>query len=78
MAKIDKLIERLLSKPSNFRWNELEKIMTYFDYEQLQNKGSRRKFVHKGTKKVLALHKRHPDDTLLAYQLNEVISFLEL
>lgn len=78
MSRSDKLIIRIKNKPKDFSWSELRQLMSLFGYKELNGNGSRKKFIHSQTKKVLAMHKRHPDDTLLLYQINDVISFLEI
>lgn len=49
MSKVEKLIEKLKSKPKDFTWDEKLKVLNYFGFEQMaQGKtgGSRRKFVN--------------------------------
>ncbi|MBN8782158.1 MAG: hypothetical protein J0G98_03765 [Terrimonas ferruginea] len=48
MAKIDKLIARLLVKPADFTLDELLKVLNHFGYKEMttgKTGGSRRKFV---------------------------------
>lgn len=78
MSRSDKIIIRIKNKPKDFSWSELQQLMSLFGYEELNGRGSRKKFFHPQSKKILAMHKRHPDDTLLPYQINDVISFLEI
>jgi predicted RNA binding protein YcfA (HicA-like mRNA interferase family) len=80
MSKMDKIIERLLSKPKDFTWDETIKVLKYFGYEQLaQGKtgGSRRKFVNE-KKQILSLHEPHPQKVLKTYQLDSIIEHLKL
>lgn len=62
MGKKEKLINRFLSKPSDFTWGELVNILSSFGYIEFnkgKTGGSRRKFVdEKGN--VISLHKPHP------------------
>lgn len=79
MAKNDKLIERLLSKPNDFSWNELIKLLTHFGYKELKHSktgGSRRKFVD-DSKHIISLHKPHPGNVLKQYQVKEIIASLK-
>ncbi len=79
MAKIEKLIAKLLSLPKDFTWEELESILSYFGYKELKGGktgGSRRKFANE-KKQVIALHKPHPKNILKLYQLKEVIEHLK-
>jgi hypothetical protein len=79
MAKIDKLIERLLSLPKDFTWEELIKILAHFGYQEThtgKTGGSRRKFAD-GNKHIISLHKPHPDNLLKLYQLKAVVTSLK-
>ncbi len=79
MAKIDKLIERLLSEPMDFTWDELQKVLSHFGYEELKRGktgGSRRKFADE-QKHIISLHKPHPGNILKRYQVEDVVSSLK-
>jgi hypothetical protein len=79
MAKIEKLIERLLSKPTDFTWEELIKILMHFGYAELKKgktAGSRRKFADEA-KNIISLHKPHPQNILKRYMLDDVITHLK-
>lgn len=80
MSKIDKLIEKLESKPKDFTWDELLKVLSHFGFKQIgQGKtgGSRRKFVN-DNKEVIILHEPHPQKVLKSYQLDIIIECLKL
>jgi len=80
MSKIDKLIEKLKSKPKDFTWDELLKVLNHFEFKQIgQGKtgGSRRKFVN-DNKEVIILHEPHPQKVLKSYQLDIIIECLKL
>lgn len=80
MSKIDKLIERLKSRPKDFSWDEMLKVLNHFGYKQIsQGKtgGSRRKFVNEN-KRIISLHEPHPQKVLKGYQLDIIIEHLEL
>lgn len=80
MAKFDKLRERLLSKPSDFTWDELVTLFGHFGYKEVntgKTGGSRRRFVETATKHVISLHKPHPGKILKSYQINQVIATLK-
>ena len=69
MSKIEKLIKRLLSKPADFSWEELVKVLNYFGYVENKNGktgGSRRRFVD-GENNIITLHKPHPSNILKPY-----------
>lgn len=78
MAKIQKLIERLLSKPTDFTWEELIKILAHFGYTELKKGktgGSRRKFTDEASGLII-LHEPHPKNILKRYQIDLVIAEL--
>lgn len=77
MSKRQKAIERLLSKPSDFEWNELTLLMEGFGYELKTTGGSGRKFIHRETRATLFMHQPHPSRILKAYQVRETIQFLK-
>ena len=78
MAKIEKLIERLLTCPSDFTWEELVKVLGHFNYHESKSGktgGSRRRFTD-GVN-ALILHKPHPKNILKRYMVKEVIGHLK-
>ena len=79
MGRSDKLVEKLKSRPKNFIYDELRKVLKYFDYVE-DNKGkttgSRVAFIHKPTKRILSLHKPHPGNELKLYQIDIVLEQL--
>ena len=78
MSKIEKLLERLLSNPKDFTWDELVKLLIHFGYrEHVKGKtgGSRRKFVD-GQNNIISLHKPHPGNILKTYAIKEIIEHL--
>lgn len=80
MSKTEKLIEKLKSKPKDFTWEELIKILKHCGYElvaQGKTGGSRRKFVN-GNKQIISLHQPHPQNILKAYQIEIIIKHLNL
>ena len=77
MGRKDKLLARLQGRPKDFSWSELQALMKHLGYAELTGRGSRRKFIHTETQRIVSLHKRHPDDTLLDYQVKYVLEFLE-
>lgn len=77
MTKREKALERLLSKPSDFGWNELKPLMESFGYELKTTGGSGRKFIHAETKATLFMHEPHPAKVLKSYQVREVLRFLK-
>lgn len=76
MSKKDKLIEKLLSRPANFTWNEAVTLMKQCDFEMVKNSGSKRVFRHSSGLKIF-LHEPHPQNTLLDYAMKELIEGLK-
>jgi len=79
MPKIEKLIEKLLSVPKDFTWEELIKLLAHFGYTELKKGktgGSRRKFADQD-KNIISLHKPHPGNILKHYQITDVIALLK-
>ncbi|MBO0932783.1 type II toxin-antitoxin system HicA family toxin [Fibrella sp. HMF5036] len=81
MTKIDKLIARLLRKPTDFTWDELVKVLAYHGFEERtkgKTGGSRRAFVNVKTGQIISLHKPHPENTVKRYILDQVLMTLDL
>jgi predicted RNA binding protein YcfA (HicA-like mRNA interferase family) len=78
MSRIDKLIARFKSKPKNFNFNELIKILNHFGYELVQGSGSRVIFVNKNLSHKIKLHQPHPGNILKRYQIDLIEAELKL
>lgn len=76
MSQVEKLIQRLLSIPKDFTWEELIKVLRHFGYAELRNSGSRRKFVNE-KQFLISLHKPHPGNILRTYAIKQVIDHLK-
>lgn len=79
MSKQSKLLERLLSLPKDFTWDELITILTQYGYSEIKKGktgGSRRKFID-GSKNIIALHKPHPSNIVKGYAIKDVIAHLK-
>lgn len=78
MSRHEKLLERLLSNPKDFTWEELIKILNaYCYYEKKSGKtgGSRRKFIDQNNL-IISLHKPHPGNIVKTYIICDVIDHL--
>jgi len=75
VSRQDKLIERLLSYPTDFSFSELTALLGRFGYlisNVGRTSGSRVKFVNvEGD--YIRLHKPHPRNILKPYQINDII-----
>lgn len=79
MSKKDKLIEKLKSKPKDFTFDELTKLLFSFNYK-LDNtgrtSGSAVRFINSKTNHVIRIHKPHPEPTLKYYIVKLVLEEL--
>jgi hypothetical protein len=79
MAKHQKLLQRLLSIPKDFTWDELAMLLRLFGFKELKTgktSGSKRKFVD--TKlNVINLHKPHPGKVVKLYKIRHIIQRLK-
>lgn len=79
MSQKEKLIARLLTRPRNFTWNELARLLSALGYKEIKKGktgGSRRRFEHR-ERPSINLHKPHPGNELKAYQVHELIEFFK-
>ena len=79
MSKVDRLLQRFLTKPKDFTFDELVTLLRKYGYELRKGGktgGSRVSFIDK-EKNVIKLHKPHGGKPLLEYQIKEIISSLK-
>jgi hypothetical protein len=78
LSRKEKLIERLLSRPSDFTFDELVTLLRTFGYSIARagkTGGSRVAFADdKGD--YIRLHKPHPRNILKQYQVDDIIAAL--
>ena len=77
MSKRDKLIERFKGKPKDFTWQEMIRLLSYFDFEEIHGSGSRRRFINKERQKIIFLHEPHPSKIILSCYMNDVYDTLK-
>jgi len=73
MSKHEKLLERFLSRPKNFTYNELRTLLNGFGYSEIQKgatSGSRVAFYNIHSKHIIRLHNPHPHNILKRYQMD--------
>ena len=78
MSKKEKLLERLLSHPKDFTFDELTTLLNRLGYVMTKagkTGGSRVSFVN-GDGDYIRLHKPHPRNILKQYQIDDVIDVL--
>lgn len=77
MSRKDKLLNKLMKKPKDFTFHEMESLLSYFGYQLKQSgTGSGVKFIKDGSNEVINFHKPHPDGILKRYVLEQVIEKL--
>ena len=80
MGQKEKLIAKLKANPKSFTFNEAETLLGYFSYYRSnkgKTSGSRIIFVSDIYKTKILLHKPHPRNELLEYQIKQLIEQLE-
>lgn len=79
MSQLEKLKARFISKPTDFSWAELTKLLNGLGYEEISlghSSGSRARFVHDHFEPI-TLHKPHPQPTLKSYQVKQILATLK-
>lgn len=69
MGTREKLIARFVAKPTDFTYQELNRLLGFWGYIETQAEGSRVVFINKESKHRIKLHKPHPGNVLKRYQL---------
>ena len=79
MSSKDKLIARFLTLPSDFTFDELERLLTIFGYVKSnkgKTSGSRVIFKDKDGHPIM-LHKPHPGNIVKQYAVRQVLEELQ-
>jgi len=80
MNRKEKLIARFLGMPSDFHYNEVVKLLRYFDFKEVsrgKTSGSRVKFMNPEGVPIM-LHKPHSSGIMKRYQLKQIKEVLGL
>lgn len=78
MSQKEKLLKRLKARPKDFTYQELQKLMSEFGFEEKQRgktSGSRVEFSNDMYKFIL--HKPHNGNTLKPYQIEKLLILLD-
>ena len=78
MGTKEKLVERLKSRPSDFTFDEVSRLLTMFGYvpsNKGRTSGSRMSFTSPG-KTPIMLHRPHPQKELKAYAIKQLLEEL--
>lgn len=76
MARRDKLLRRLQSKPKDFTYRELVTLLSGFGYREIKLSSSARLFDHDEAPPH-RMHKPHPKQILKPYQVKDAIDTLK-
>ena len=80
MSKKEKLIDRFLSMPSDFHYDEMVKLLGYFGFNEVKKgktSGSRVKFENAEGVPII-LHKPHPSGIMKKYLMKQIQEILGL
>ena len=69
MGTKEKLISRFIAKPNDFSYQELTRLLGFWNYNELKAEGSRVVFANHISGHRIKLHKPHPGNILKRYQL---------
>ena len=73
MTKQEKLLKRFLSKPNDFSFPEIKRLLEGFRYTEIKTgkpSGSRVAFYHEERRHLIRLHKPHPQNRVRRYVLD--------
>ena len=79
MSKLEKEIERLKSRPKDYTYEEVKKLLNklgYIENNKGKTSGSRVVFINNQNIKI-ELHKPHPKNILKAYQIEKILKKLK-
>jgi len=80
MAKLKKLIAKLLNPASIITFQELEYLLRNFNYKEKKTgktSGSRKAYINQKTNHIIRIHKPHPGNELRRYAKNYIIKELK-
>ena len=80
MSKFEKAKERILQKPKDYTYTEARYLLSQLGFKE-HNKGktsgSRVRFFRETDKKVILLHKPHPEDEMDRGAVSGLIDYLK-
>lgn len=77
MTQAEKLLIRFLSRPKDFTYSELLRLLSTYGYKQQQGIGSRVVFSNEKYNHKIKLHKPHPGNILKRYQIDLIMEELQ-
>ncbi len=79
MSKSEKAKERIKSMPKDYTYTEAKALlaqMGFVEYNKGKTSGSRVKFYRASDKKIILLHKPHPEDTMKPGAIKDLVKYL--
>ena len=75
MGTKEKLIERFLTLPKNFTYDEVKRLFGLFGYSE-GKKGSRVEFISADNKSSYIMHKPHPSNIIKGYVMKQLLAYI--
>jgi len=75
MSRRDKLKRRFITRPADFTYDEMSKLLKGFGYEETKTgktAGSRVAFINNTSRHIIRLHRPHPGNVMKKYQIDLV------
>jgi hypothetical protein len=75
MSRRQKLLLRFRSRPADFGFDEMSRLLKGFGYEKIKSgkaSGSRVAFLNRTSGHVIRLHRPHPGNIMKRYQMDLV------
>ena len=80
MSQLQKMRDRLLSKPKDYTFSEARTFLKKIGFEEFnkgKTSGSRIKFFRKSDGCIILLHKPHPGDIMSPGAVNDLVEHLK-
>lgn len=80
MSISEKRLNRLRNRPNDYTYTEARALLKSLGFEELnkgRTSGSRVRFYRESDKKMINLHKPHPEDVMKKYAVDALYRFLE-
>ena len=75
MSQHNKLLQRFLARPADFRFDEMSRLLKGCGYEEIKSgktSGSRVAFISRISGHIIRLHRPHPGNIMKKYQMDLV------
>ena len=80
MSKFQKAKERILEKPKDYTYTEVKYLLGKMGFEEFhkgKTSGSRVRFYRERDRKIILLHKPHPEDIMDRGAVSGLVDFLK-